>query len=695
MELRGRCTQIENRDPLTGAVTFLFLDFDLEQEIRAIGVAARIERNLQYLIDGDYNADGTFRFGKIRPFSCCSKESIDLLVDHVSGISEPIAREIVGRFGDDIFAYQQITGLEKELVNIHGIGPKRAQAIMSFIKQGSEENYLFQFLSANEIPYVSVLAVLNEKPTITIDDIKTHPYRLMNYEVPFEICDRIAITNHVDPWSFERIHSMAKQIIRRIHNRGSTRMPFEAFLKELTMYSLHNGKSTIGIPKDLAEIIIGSASYLVTYFDDGIEYIETKDFYFKETQIAKQVIRLQNSRRGFTEDVSPYIEIAEKDGKAYNQEQREVFKVLETGGISVLTGGPGTGKTTAINGLIKAFFEMKPDGSVLLCAPTGRAAARMTEISGHAAKTLHKAMSLQWYNHDVKVDPLKYEFIIVDEMSMCDTELFFYFLRATQSGTAILLAGDYDQIPSVGPGQVLRDIIESRRFPIYRLVQTIRQEEGSLIIRNGKAVLHGEELTSGEDFQIVTLPNDQAIYQVIQKLKTESMPQILCPIKKSLVGTNSINRLVQSIYHWDTDSLWLDGTRFYVGDQIIMNSNNYEVGYMNGDVGSISSLHDGWVEINFADRSLLISIGQLDDMKLSYALTFHKSQGAECEHVLIVLPSNAKTMASRELLYTAVTRAKKKVWLLAIDEVLDAFLKADKNSKRDCGLKSALTGTIS
>lgn len=693
-ELRGRCTQIESRDPLTGVVTFFFLDFDSEREIRAMGVAAAPERNAQYLLNGDYHTDGTFRFGKIRPFSCCSKESIDLLVDRVNGITEGIAREIVERFGDDIFAYQQIAGLEKELMKIHGIGPKKAQAVMSFISQGSVENDVFQFLSSYEIPYVSILMVLNETPRIHLEDVKAHPYTLMKYEVPFDLCDRIAITNHVDPWTFERVYSMARQVIRRMHNRGSTRMPFEAFLKELTLYSLHNGKSTVGIPKDLAEIIIGSASNLVTYQDGGIEYISTRDYFFKETQIAKEIMRLQNSRRGFTDDVSPYMDAVEKQGVAYNREQRETFKILETGGICVLTGGPGTGKTTTINGLIKGFFEIKPNGSVLLCAPTGRAAARMTEISGYTAKTMHKAMNLRWYNHDVKIEPLEYDLIVVDEMSMCDTELFYYFLKAVKSGTTVLLAGDYDQIPSVGPGQVLRDIIESGKFHVFRLVQTIRQEGGSLIIENGKAVLHGKELTAGDDFQIVTLPNDQAIYRVIQKLKPESMPQILCPIKKSLVGTYGINRLVQDIYHWDTDSIWLDGTSFHIGDKIIMNTNNYEAGYMNGDVGTISALHDGWVKINFSDKSLYVAIGQLDGMKLSYALTFHKSQGAECEHVLIILPSNAKAMASRELLYTAITRAKKKVWLLAIGGVLDAYLKADKSSRRDCGLKSALIGRI-
>lgn len=694
MELRGRCTQIENRDPLTGIVTFLFLDFDTEQVIRAIGAAARLEKNSQYLLEGDYHSDCTFRFGKIRLISCCSKESIDLLVDCISGISESVAREIVERFGDDIFAYTQIENLEKELMKIHGIGPQKAQLVASFVRQGTAENDMFRFLSSYEIPYVSILAVLNETPKIRVDDIQANPYILMNHEVPFDVCDRIAMTNHIDPWSFERINSMAKQIVRRMHSRGNTRMPFDAFLNELTRYSLHNGKSTIGIPKDLAELVIGSASYMVTYFDDGTEYITTKDFFYKETSITKHVIRLQNSRHGYTDNISNYIEIVEKQGVQYNKEQRQAFEILETGGISVLTGGPGTGKTTTINGIIKAFFEMKPNSSVLLCAPTGRAAARMTEISGHLAKTMHKAMNLQWYNHNVKIDPLEYDFIIVDEMSMCDTELFYYFLKAVVSGTTILLSGDYDQIPSVGPGQVLRDIVESGRFQVYRLVQTIRQGEDSLIIENGRAVLQGKELKSGDDFQIVTMPNDNAIFRVIQKLNTDSMPQILCPVKKSLVGTYGINRIIQEHYHWDTDSIWIDGARFYVGDRIIMNSNNYEAGYMNGDVGDISALHDGWVKIDFVDKSLHISIGQLDDMSLSYALTFHKSQGAECEHVMIVLPSSAKTMASRELLYTAITRAKKKVWLLAVDDVLDSYLKAEKNSRRDCGLRSALAGSI-
>lgn len=276
----------------------------------------------------------------------------------------------------------------------------------------------------------------------------------------------------------------------------------------------------------------------------------------------------------------------------------------------------------------------------------------------------------------------------------CDTELFSVFMKSVVSGAMVVLSGDYDQIPSIGPGQVFRDLVESQRFRTCRLLKTVRQAEGSLIIHNAKRILEGKKLKTGVECQVIVVPNDHAIYQTIQKWNIQDIPQVLCPIKKTLAGTESLNVLIQSMHHWEDRGVLIDGIRFHTGDKVIMNINNYSIGYMNGDVGKIREIRNASMKIAFINKTVEITYSDLSGMDLAYALTFHKSQGAECESVGIILPEGAKNMASRELLYTAITRAKKRVWLIAAEGVLETYMKGMGRSYRECGLRSGLEGKI-
>jgi len=695
MELKGRCIQVEQRDRATNAITFILLDYATKEEIRAFGVTKMVEINTQYCLEGDYHHDGTFRFGNLRKMTNCRQESIDLLSICLTGISEQIAMRIVDTLGDDIFSCAKEHNLYSRLVNIPGVGNRKADAVIEFIKQGTDENELFRFLSGYSVPYTSILRLLSEAPKTSIDTIAQNPFMLMAYDAPFKLCDEIGVKAQLDPWATNRIYAMIRQVLQQMHQRGDIRMEYDAFLKTVTRYSFTNGKSTLAVPTELVDILLHSMEYGKIYQDGEKRYISSVSAFLQERTIVQNTSRIKMSKKTLVADVKKYIEeIEESELIQYNDEQREVFKVLESGGISILLGGPGTGKTTVINGIVKAYLSEHPDGHVLLCAPTGRAAARITEISKHTAKTIHKAMQLRWYNNDMKVEPLQYDFIIADELSMCDTELFSLFTKAIQSGTTVLLSGDYNQIPSVGPGQILRDLAESEQFPVYRLEAIIRQKADSLIIRNANAILNGEKLKTGPDFQVAIAANDNAIFNTIRKMKYERIPQILCPIKKSIAGTFSINHQMQTKREWTDSGVWIDGMMFHAGDKVIMNTNNYEVGYMNGDTGVIRAINNGFMQIDFVDKSLNIATAKTDGMNLSYALTFHKSQGAESDEILIVLPSQATRMATRELLYTAVTRARKKVFIMATEGVLESYMLESKKARRECGLKSGLLGRI-
>ena len=694
MTITGICVSIENRDKKTGIVTLQLLDLATQEKFTAMGAVSTVSEKKKYLLDGDYDSVGVFRFGKIRRTSGSAEESVKILSAKVSGISEAIAAEIVKLLGPDIFAKAGEKDLLTQLLSIPGVGEERGKAVRNFLREDAEENELFLFLSAHEVPYVAIASYMEDGGTMS--KIEENPYILLRHDAPFEPCDKIAARYGVDPWDFRRIHALIDAVTKRMKNRGDTRMELPAFLKAVSGYAYAKGCHAQALPIDLIELLLYDSKHIKLYRVENTTYVAPFDMYLHERTIAKNMTRIAQSGKSSIADIESAIRKMEKRyGISYNKEQRESFGILRDGGVAFLIGDPGTGKTTTINGIIQAYLDQYPGEAVLLCAPTGRAASRMSEISRHKATTMHKSMNLKWYNHGTEADPLPYKLIIVDELSMADTELLSIFLKAVVSGTTLLLAGDYNQIPSVGPGQVLRDLVESECFTVYRLTETIRQKAGSRIVTNALGVLNGQRPENGDDFEVQYVENDNAILQAVKKLSTEKLPQILIPIKKGQAGTWAVNNIVQEKFAFQDPGFFIDGRKFHEGDLAIMNRNNYECGYMNGDVGQITQINYGSFTIVFSDKTLHLSVGNTDGMTLAYALTFHKSQGAEADEVLILLPSESAMMASRELLYTAITRAKKKVRLIAVPEVLDAYLAAATRSRRNCGLKDWLLGRIS
>lgn len=693
MELTGLCISVENRDKKTGIVTLQVIDLKTQKKVTAMGAVSAVSEKKKYLMTGEYNSTGIFCFGRIRRMSENMEESVQMLMTQINGLPESAACEVVRRLGADIFAAAEDKNLISQLLTIPGIGKERGASIEKFLKEDVEENELFSFLSKYEVPYVTIASYLEDGGTI--EKIMENPYILLKHDAPFEPCDKIAAKYRVDAWDFIRIYALIDVAMRCMKAQGDTRMELGAFLRTVSSYSYSHGCYSQPLPIDLIELLLHDTCYAKIYKVDNTIYVSPLDMYLHERAIAKNMFRIAESGKSGIENLEDAIQkIERRYGISYNKEQRQAFQLLRDGGVAFMIGDPGTGKTTTLNGIIQAYLDTYPDEKVLLCAPTGRAASRLSELSRHKAMTMHKSMNLKWYNHGTEADPLPYKLIIVDELSMADTELLSIFLKAVVSGTTLLLAGDYNQIPSVGPGQVLRDLVECEKFTVYRLTQTIRQKAGSRIISNAIGVLQGKRPENGGDFEIQFVENDHAMIQAVRSLNTEKLPQILIPIKKGQSGTWAVNGLIQGKFSFTDPGFLIDGHKFHEGDIVIMNRNNYEYGYMNGDVGQITRIEYGSFTIVFADKTLRLSVGNTDGMALAYALTFHKSQGAEADEVLILLPSDSSVMASRELLYTAITRAKKKVRIIAVPEVLDAYLAAAKRSRRNCGLRDWLLQKI-
>lgn len=346
---------------------------------------------------------------------------------------------------------------------------------------------------------------------------------------------------------------------------------------------------------------------------------------------------------------------------------------------------------------------MYPDNIIKLCAPTGRAAQRMTESTGMEAVTIHRLLDFRpcanGVVHKDAKNPIVADLIVVDEMSMTDTELMSIFLQAVQDGTLVLLVGDIYQLPSVGPGDVLHDIIFSEKVPVFRLTKVYRQAGDSPIVTNANKINDGHtDLVENEDFEIIIVQSDEELKDKILELTTQyynpDKPfdmQILAPSKKYDAGTKNLNKVIQEAVNPGKKGFVFGDTTYRVGDKIIMLNNNYGHGYFNGDVGYVVAIDDNGVTVNILDVEIVITKGMMEDMSLAYGVTVHKSQGSEYPLAICALPKSPANMLVRNLFYTAVTRAKKKVIVVAVDGSVQASVRNNQTGKRKTGLLEKLS----
>ncbi len=638
----------------------------------------------------------------------------------IKGVGPSTAKKLVEQFGDSTL--DVIENEPQRLTAIKGITLEKAKKMSEELQGHFGIRQLMAKLQSYGIPPQCVVSLWREYGKNAMTAIEENPYILCSeqFEVPFELADMIAQKQEKAADSIFRIEAGLFHILEHNKLNGHTCLPKDRLLQACSAF--------LELPQDKCAACLGNMLTSNTVFShniNGRDFIFTPQMYECELYVAARLnamLRCPPTVIKGVEKALDEIEISEKI--EYAELQRRAVLEAASKGLLVLTGGPGTGKTTTLNAIIKI---LKMNGEkVFLAAPTGRAAQRMSEVTGEEAKTIHRLLEVSWDNRDRPVfkrneaNPLRCDALIIDEVSMVDSALFFSVMQAVPMGCRIILVGDSDQLPSVGAGNVLGDLIESYAVPVVQLNEIFRQSMKSLIVTNAHRIVKGEMPILNEtkkDFFFMQRINKELIAKTIIELCKTRLPQsygfsplddiqVLCPGKKGVLGTYDLNERLQAALNPADElkpELVFNNKTFRCGDKVMQIKNNYDIpwtrddgemgeGIFNGDVGILTSVNKSskTVEVRFDDKTAKYHGDDLLNLELAYAATVHKSQGNEFNAVVIPMHKGAPQLYYRNLLYTAVTRAKNLLILVGDPSVVEYMVKNNRRTLRYSGLKCFL-----
>ena len=642
----------------------------------------------------------------------------------VKGVGEATAKKIVSEFGSDTLKI--IESEPEKLAKIKGITKDKAMAIhASYIEKLTVQNTIM-FLQGYGVSVEIATRAHNTIGHNAIDQIKQNPYVLCD-KVPgisFDSADKIATAMNTDTASPERIKSGIRHVLSVVATAyGHTYLP-ESQLTEFSSRLLTLDEELI--LNQYTSMLKNKELFAFESYDEG-KCFQLGAYYKAEVSIAKKLKALaKESSREEMDTLDGHIKYSEKkSGITLSEEQKDAVKKAIYNGVTVITGGPGTGKTTIIRTII---YCLEARGlSYSLAAPTGRAAKRMSDACNAEAKTIHRLLEIEFSKGDVLTfshdenNPLDTDFLIVDEVSMVDTLLMHSLLKALAPGTGLILLGDADQLPSVGAGSVLKDIISSESIETLHLTHIYRQAAESMIVTNAHRINNGEMPSynkADNDFFLVVRQNAQSIAETISELCKSRLPkkynfnpltdiQVITPVKKSLIGTFALNEVLQGVLNppdKNKAELRMGDILFREGDKVMQTENDYNTdwtrglesgsGIYNGDMGIIETIdkfHKA-VKIRFDDgRVAHYPYDSLSHITLAYAVTVHKSQGSEFECVIMPVYECAPQLMTRNLFYTAVTRAKNLVVLVGMMEACEEMVRNVSEKKRYSALIDKLT----
>lgn len=617
----------------------------------------------------------------------------------IPGLGTAIAQNIINNI-DNIFDYVMEDGSEAGLISI-GVPKNVAALVVSTLKKNIENRELMTYLYRHGGEYKDYCKLLANFGS-PLAELKENPYKVgEDIHLSLAVMDNIAKENSMNHNDSKRISYLTNAAIKSCISSGDCYVSFDDIRKSF-LRILKKGTFQEFPSENFISVALGVDNKIKRVDSD----IYPKYLLYAETSIAKNIKRLSDASVSLSIDDTVVSKIEEEIGMSYAPQQRNCFNALKSTGIKIVIGGPGTGKTTTINGLMKAYSMAYPNNKVMLVAPTGRAAQRMNESTGRNATTIHKGVEIKPYGTDGTVagrnsnNPLDADVIVVDEMSMVDTEIFCFLLEAAKNGALVLLVGDTNQLESVGPGKVLADLIDSECIEVYKLTEIYRQKGDSPIVSNAYAINEGNtQLIENEYFQIITKNSEEEMLEEIKRVLLEnydhSKPfyaQVLSPTHKGLAGVDNINKVMQDIINPKDGrkELAYGSLRFRVGSKVIMTNNNYEKGYCNGDIGIVVEVKSNALVVNIQGIEIEITDDILCDVDLAYSNTIHKSQGSEYPVTIISLPDEPKCMLKRNLLYTAVTRAKEKVIIVTGPTAMYTSIKTCSNGIRKTRLKERI-----
>lgn len=618
----------------------------------------------------------------------------------VKGIGPKFAQLIVSRFGLDTI--EIIETDIKRLYEVPGIGQKRVEKIAeSWEKQKDIKNVML-FLQGYGVSTAYAAKIYRQYGKESIDTVKTNPYKLADdiWGIGFKTADTIASKMGYEKNDLRRLKSGVTYTLSHMAEEGNVYAEEEQLVK-----------SAIEL-LDADETPVRQAISEMLQSEDLIadaEAIYMPPFYYAEVGTANRLNKLMDCVEGSLFNIIPDISVISKQtGVEYDEVQAEAIREAVSSKVMVLTGGPGTGKTTTTQGIIAALKAMGL--RILLAAPTGRAAKRMSEATGMEAKTIHRLLEYNPKDGYKRNDdnPLEGDALIVDECSMIDLLLMNNLMKAIPAGMRLVLVGDIDQLPSVGAGNVLRDIIDSKRIPVIRLTRIFRQAQESRIVMSAHAINKGvfPDTSNGKntDFFFIQQEDPEQAVDTIVKLVKERLPnaykrptsdiQVLTPMQRGVVGAANLNMALQTVLNPGQVSLNRSGYSFRQGDRVMQLRNNYDKEVFNGDLGYIErvDMEDRTLFVCFDGRTVEYDVSELDELTLAYATTIHKSQGSEYPIVVMPVMMTHYVMLQRNLIYTGITRAKKICVLVGTKKALSFAIRNLSVLKRNTKLKERLSG---
>ncbi len=641
----------------------------------------------------------------------------------IKGIGPVSAARIVAKFGDRTLQIMEREPLR--LAEVSGISEARAKAIGEEFRVRVGMRQLMEFFAQHQLPAELALRAYKLFGESTVDLLYDDPYLLMEegLDAPFAAVDRFAIELGVSGDDPRRVEAGILFQLEYNLTVGHSFLP-EKKLVDSTAQLLSLDAETI--LSGMERLLEGGRMVRGTLADITVDYLP--DLYEAEVYSTARLLELGKKAFPEPDDLDGMIEdISRESGIAYSEEQTQAIREAATSGLLLITGGPGTGKTTLLTGILELFGKMQL--RCLVAAPTGRAAKRMSEVTGEEASTIHRLLEAgidqntgkMYFARDAE-NPLKADAVIVDEMSMVDVRLLCSLLKAIPKGRRLILVGDPDQLPPVGPGSPFSDMLRSGVLPAVRLTEIFRQAQQSLIVMNAHRINRGEmpDLKNVKsDFFFMRRNSEEELTNLIRDLCTTRLPrnmgippeqiQVLSPTRKGGVGTVALNKMLQSALNpasSDKREHQYGNTCFREGDRVMQVRNNYDIvwkktdgsaagtGIFNGDVGIVREIDRDResVKVVYDDREAEYDFTQLGELEPAFAITVHKSQGSEYRAVILTAWGGSPYLLSRSVLYTAITRARELLIIVGREETIAAMTANAVKNKRYTGLKLRLQG---
>lgn len=651
---------------------------------------------------------------KVVSYSCAVPASVHGIEKYlgsglIKGIGPVMARRIAGVFG--VKTLDVIEEDADRLTEVSGIGPQRVAMIRRAWEEQKEIREVMLFLQSHGVSSAYATRIYRQYAADALRVVRENPYRLAHdiFGIGFVTADGIAAKLGFEPDSPQRAEAGILYVLHQLTDEGHVCYPRGALL-EKAREILQVEPSILADALGRLEADRRITAETARESDEVDVYLS--GYHTAEVQTARRLTALRDgvkSIRAVRADKA-LVWVQDKLGFTLAVRQREAVRAALDSKVLVITGGPGTGKTTIIKAILRIFEAVTPD--ILLAAPTGRAAKRLSETTGREAKTLHRLLETDMRRGGFQKnenDPLRCDLLVVDEASMVDVLLMHHLLKAVPEGATLLLVGDVDQLPSVGAGSVLQDIIRSRTVPVVELNEIFRQARESSIIVNAHRIIGGTlpQLRSGpdEDFFFAQADDPEKAAALIIRLVKERIParfgldpvddvQVLTPMNRGVVGTSRLNEALQEALNPNGFALARGGRTFRVGDKVMQIRNNYDKNVFNGDMGRITAIDPEAQEVRVEVDGLEVvyDYTELDELVLSYAVSIHKSQGSEYPAVVLPILPQHYVMLQRNLLYTGVTRGRKLVVLVGSRKALHMAVRNNKILARHTRLRERLAG---